>query len=219
MMLRRHDPRSQRQTHMPTLPGTRLSAPKRRRRSPEEARREALMSARRILIELGPGAVTLKAVGDDIGVTHANLIHHFGSGGGLQSALMESMVRDLIEALAAAVVQLRSDEGAPRALIDSVFDAFDQGGAGRLAAWIALSGDLEQLEPVRGAVQDLVDAIGEKFTAEGEQTPSRVSAAVLFIALCAFGDSVIGPLLRDMLGRSDDSARKIVARLLPTFLL
>jgi TetR/AcrR family transcriptional regulator, repressor for neighboring sulfatase len=192
---------------------------KRRRRTPEEARREVLAAARRLLIEEGPQAVTLKAISGEIGVTHANLIHHFGSAADLQSALMESMVRDLIEALAAAVVHLRSDEGAPRALVDEVFDAFDQGGAGRLAAWVALSGDLTHLEPVRGAVEDLVAAIAEKFAAEGEQTQSRVSSAVLFIALCAFGDAVIGGPLRDMLGRSEDSGRRIVARLLPTFLL
>jgi AcrR family transcriptional regulator len=191
---------------------------KRRRRAPEEARREAVVSARRLLIEQGPTAVTLKAVGDEIGVTHANLIHHFGSAAGLQSALMESMVRDLAAALDAAVAELRSDTGAPRALIDAVFDAFDQGGAGRLAAWIALSGDLQHLEPVRAAVQDLVQAICDKFAAEGEQTQARVTSAVLFIALCAFGDAVIGAPLRDMLDRDEDAARKIVARLLPSFL-
>lgn len=191
---------------------------KRRRRAPEEARREAVVSARRLLIEQGPTAVTLKAVGDEIGVTHANLIHHFGSAAGLQSALMESMVRDLAAALDAAVAELRSDTGAPRTLIDAVFDAFDQGGAGRLAAWIALSGDLQHLEPVRAAVQDLVQAICDKFAAEGEQTQARVTSAVLFIALCAFGDAVIGAPLRDMLDRDEDAARKIVARLLPSFL-
>jgi AcrR family transcriptional regulator len=193
--------------------------PKRRRRAPDEARREALVVARRLLIESGPTAITLKAVGDKIGVTHANLIHHFGSAAGLQSALMESMVRDLADALDAAVNQLRSDAGAPRALVDAVFDAFDRGGAGRLAAWIALSGDLQHLEPVRAAVQDLVRAIDEKFSAEGEQTHNRITSAVLFIALCAFGDAVIGAPLRDMLDRDADSGRKIVARLLPSFLL
>ena len=195
-----------------------IAAPKRRRRAPDEARREALVSARQLLIDSGPTAVTLKAVGDEIGVTHANLIHHFGSAAGLQSALMGSMVRDLTDALDAAVTQLRSDAGAPRALVDAVFDAFDKGGAGRLAAWIALSGDLQHLEPVRAAVQDLVKAIAEKFAAEGEQTHNRITSAVLFIALCAFGDAVIGAPLRDMLDRDEDSARKIVARLLPSFL-
>jgi len=192
--------------------------PKRRRRTPDEARREAVATARNLLIQSGPNAITLKAVGDEIGVTHANLIHHFGSAAGLQSALMGSMVRDLTDALAATVAELRSDSGAPRALTDSVFEAFDRGGAGRLAAWIALSGDLRHLEPVRAAVQDLVEAITEKFAAEGEQTRHRITGAVLFIALCAFGDAVIGAPLRDMLDRDADSARRIVARLLPTFL-
>lgn len=192
--------------------------PKRRRRTPDEARREALVAARRLLIDLGPTGITLKAVADEIGVTHANLIHHFGSAAGLQSALMGSMVRDLTDALAETVVQLRSETGAPRALTDSVFDAFEKGGAGRLAAWIVLSGDLRHLEPVRAAVQDLVNAVHEKL-AEGEPTRHRITGAVLFIALCAFGDSVIGGPLCDMLDRDEDSARRIVARLLPTFLL
>jgi len=192
--------------------------PKRRRRTPDEARREAVATARQLLIEQGPNAITLKSVGDRIGVTHANLIHHFGSAAGLQAALMESMVRDLTDALAATVAELRSDTGAPRALTDSVFDAFDRGGAGRLAAWIVLTGDLKHLEPIRAAVQDLVNAIHEKFAAEGEQTRHRITGAVLFIALCAFGDAVIGPPLRDMLDRDSESARRLVARLLPTFL-
>ena len=195
-----------------------VDRPKRRRRTPDEARREALVAARRLLIDEGPTAITLKAVADEIGVTHANLIHHFGSAAGLQSALMGSMVRDLTDALAETVAQLRLETGAPRALTDSVFDAFEKGGAGRLAAWIVLSGDLKHLEPVRAAVQDLVNAIHEKL-AEGEPTRHRITGAVLFIALTAFGNSVIGAPLCDMLDRDEDSARRIVARLLPTFLL
>ncbi len=193
------------------------TAPKRRRRGPEEARREAVATARDLLIAGGPKAVTLKAVGARIGVTHANLIHHFGSAAGLQSALMGSMVRDLNDALAAAVTNLRSDEGAPRALVDEVFEAVDVGGAGRLAAWIALSGDLEHLEPVRAAVQDMVEAVYEKFAEAGEEGRRRITRAILFMALTAFGDAVIGASLRDMLGEGDDAARDIVARLLPSF--
>ncbi len=177
------------------------------------------MAARRLLIDSGPTAITLKAVAEEIGVTHANIIHHFGSAAELQSALMGSMVRDLTDALAETVTQLRLETGAPRALTDSVFDAFERGGAGRLAAWIVLSGDLKHLEPVRAAVQDLVNAIHEKLAPDGEGARHRITGAVLFIALCAFGDAVIGGPLRDMLDRDEDSARRIVARLLPTFLL
>ena len=193
--------------------------PRRRRRSPEEARREALVTARALLLSGGPGAVTLSAVAGEIGVTHANLIHHFGSAAGLQSALMGSMVSDLAQALDTAVVRLRTDEGAPMEVVNAVFDAFSEGGAGRLAAWIALSGDLSRLEPVRAAVLDLVEAIRDKLGDTDGQARDRISSAVLFIALSAFGEALIGPPLRDMLDRPEDASRKVVAGLLPHFLI
>ena len=195
-----------------------LEKPRRRRRSSEEAQREAVVSARALLLSGGPTAVTLSAVATDIGVTHANLIHHFGSAAGLQSALMGSMVADLNQALGAAVTRLRTDEGAPLELVNAVFDAFAGGGAGRLAAWIAMSGDLSHLEPVRAAVRDLVEAITEKMGDDGEAR-ERIGSAVLFIALSAFGEALIGPPLRDMLDQPDDAARKVVADLLPRFLV
>ncbi|HWY16155.1 MAG TPA: hypothetical protein VNX86_13540 [Rhizomicrobium sp.] len=80
---------------------------------------------------------------------------------------MGAMVRDLAEAIGTAVAHVRSDVGAPRALIDIVFDAFDEGGAGMLAAWIALSNKHAHLEPVRAAVGDLVRAIDERSTSGG----------------------------------------------------
>ncbi|MEN5170956.1 TetR/AcrR family transcriptional regulator [Brevundimonas pondensis] len=196
---------------------TKLDKPRRRRRSPEEARKEAVVSARALLLSGGPDAVTLSAVAADIGVTHANLIHHFGSAAGLQSALMGSMVADLNQALDAAVARLRTDDGAPLELVNAVFDAFAEGGAGRLAAWIALSGDLSHLEPVRTAVRDLVEAICDKMGDDG-QARERIGSAVLFIALSAFGEALIGPPLRNMLDQPDDAGRRVVANLLPTFL-
>lgn len=195
------------------------TATRRRRRLPDEARREALVSARALLLSGGPDAMTLSAVAADIGVTHANLIHHFGSAAGLQSALMGSMVADLTQALDEAVVRLRTDEGAPLELVNAVFDAFSSGGAGRLAAWIVLSGDLSHLEPVRTAVQDLVGAISDKMGVQDTAAREGMGAAVLFIALTAFGEALIGPPLRDMLDQPDDATRRVVASLLPRFLI
>ena len=191
----------------------------RRRRSADEARSEALASARNLLIERGPAAVTLKAVAEDIGMTHTNLLHHFGTAGELQSELMSAMVRDLAAALMEAVAHLKSDEAAPRALVDIVFDAFEKGGAGTLAAWISLSGNFRYLEPVRVAVGELVSAIEAKFVYEKGDPHLGVTSAVLFIALMAFGDSVIGEPLKDMLERERAAARKVTVFLLPKFFL
>lgn len=192
-------------------------AVRRRRRSSEVAREEAINAARKILLEKGPDGVTLKAVAAEIGMTHTNLLHHFGSAEVLQSELMSKMVRDLNAALGEAVAHLRSEEGAPRALIDKVFDAFEKGGAGQLAAWLALSNKRTHLEPIQAAVTELVNAIEEKFAGTTPEAHQGVTSAVLFIALCAFGDAIIGGPLVDMLGRERAATRKITAALLPRF--
>ena len=194
-----------------------IKPPKRRKRSPDEAREEALIAARELLLTGGPKAVTLSNVGKAVGMTHANVIHHFGSASDLQLALMGSMIADLAAALEDAVAHVRSDEASARALVDIVFDAFANGGAGMLAAWIALSQDLGRLETVQDPVQNLVEAILEKIRAQDEAARRRITSAVLLIALVAFGDSVIGPPLRQMLGRDDEAARRVTARLLPVF--
>ncbi len=191
--------------------------PTRRRRTPEEAKAEALQSARQLLLKDGPDAVTLQNVALDVGMSHSNILHHFGSAGELQSALMAMMVNDLATALDDAVAHLKSDAGAPRTLVDMVFDAFDKGGAGRLAAWIALSGNTDHLDPVARAIDDLVRAVEEKFAHEVGDPHIGVTSAVLFLGLMAFGDAVIGEPLKDMLDRERAAPRKIAAILLPHF--
>lgn len=201
------------------IPKSRPKPVARRRRSADEAKSEALASARKLLLEKGPDAVTLKAVAADLGTSHTNLLHHFGSAAELQSALMGAMVHDLALALEKAVAHLRSDSAALRELIDIVFDAFEKGGAGQLAAWIALSGNLDQLTAVREAVNELVKAVEEKFVHEAGDPHQGVTSAVLFLALMAFGDSMIGSPLKDMLERERAASRKIASFLLPKFFL
>ncbi|MBE1525582.1 AcrR family transcriptional regulator [Sphingopyxis sp. OAS728] len=190
---------------------------KRRKRSGAEVREEGLAAARRLLLDGGPAAVTLANVGHEIGMSHANVLHHFGSAAGLQSALMGSMVSDLTTALDNVVELLKTDAAAPRTVADRVFDAFDKGGAGQLAAWIILSGDVEHLEPVREAVRGLVAAIVGQST--DDAAPDRVRAAVLMMAVSAFGDALIGPHVREMLDQREDAMRDLVARILPLFLI
>ncbi|CUS43109.1 Transcriptional regulator, TetR family [hydrothermal vent metagenome] len=191
---------------------------KRRKRNADEAREEGLVAARELLLEGGPGAVTLANVGNRIGMSHTNLIHHFGSAAEMQTALMGSMIRDLAAALDDAVTHLQTDAAAPSILIEKVFDAFDKGGAGQLAAWLVLTRAFDHLEPIRQAVLDLVGAVAQKL-ADDPGTDGRIRSIVLLIAITAFGDAVIGPNLREMLGLEDAAARKAMAQLLPILIL
>jgi TetR/AcrR family transcriptional regulator, repressor for neighboring sulfatase len=192
-------------------------AVRRIRRTPEEARTLALASARRLLLADGPDAVTLQAVATDLGMSHTNLIHHFGSAAGLQSELMRQMVSELTATIESAVMRLRAGKGEMKDFVNIVFDAFDQGGAARLAAWIALSGETMHLEPIGEVVRDYIDSVerGADDDSAPESVHERVTSATLFVTMAALGDAIIGNQLRQMIGRERDAVRKIISSLLP----
>ena len=187
---------------------------KRRKRSAAEARDEALAAARILLLEQGPAAVTLANVGRAIAMSHPNVIHHFGSAAGLQTALMEAMIRDLADALGDAVSALYVDAEAPARLVDRVFDAFGKGGAGQLAAWLVLARELDHFESLEQAVADLVAAVRARVP-DSPDSEARIRNIVLLIAVTAFGDALIGPHLRRMLGQETGATREVIAQILP----
>ena len=188
------------------------------RRTPEEARTLALASARRLLLADGPDAITLQSVATDLGMSHTNLIHHFGSAAGLQSELMRQMMSELTAAIESAVMRLRAGKGEFRDFVDIVFDAFDRGGAGRLAAWIVLSGEATRLAPVGEVVRDYIDSVERGAEAGAQDVHQRVTSATLFVTMAALGDAIIGNHLRRMVGRERDAVRQIIGRLLPVVL-
>ena len=178
----------------------------RERLSPEESRAAALEAARTLLIESGPQAVTLKAVGAKIGKTHANLLHHFGSAAGLQSELARLISERVTAVIFATVERARQGEADPREIVDRTFDAFDQEGCGALAAWMILSGNREALNPVLAAIHKLVDQLGEGH----EDRP--VHETTLWLVLAALGDSLLGSPMAEALGLPRDKAREVATR-------
>lgn len=179
----------------------------RRRRRGSQIRAEALAAARVLLRQGGPAAVTVAKVGARIGISHSTMLHHFGSAVEFQSALTGSMVHDLTAALADLTEKLGADAGPPHSIAERVFDAFDRGGTGSLAAWIVLAGNDEQLDPIRNAVGSLVAAIvAQTGDAHAEE---RVRRMVLMVTICAFGEAVIGRYLRGKLGQPRDAMRSV----------
>ena len=175
----------------------------RERLSPGESRSAALEAARRLLIEAGPQAVTLKAVAAEIGKTHANLLHHFGSAAGLQSALAHHIGERVTAGIAEAVRRARQGEVDPREIVDRTFDAFDREGAGALAAWMILSGNRDALNPILASIHHLVDQLGQGH----EDRP--VHEMTLWLVLAALGDSLLGAAMADGLGHPREKARDL----------
>lgn len=179
---------------------------RRTRLTPEESRSAALAAARKLLIEQGPQAVTLKAVAAEIGRTHANLLHHFGSAAGLQGELAKSIADSVNASIADAVERARAGEADARVIVDQCFDAFGREGAGALAAWMILSGNRDALNPILDSIRDLVAQL-----AAGQES-RHVAESTLSLVLNALGDSLLGPEIGRALGLPRDTARDLAAQ-------
>jgi AcrR family transcriptional regulator len=185
-----------------------MTAAPRKRLSPEESRDAALEAARELLLEAGPGAVTLKAVAAKIGRTHANLLHHFGSAAGLQKALAANIAGSVTGKIGAAVMRARAGaDHDDHEVVDLTFDAFDKGGAGALASWMILTGNQDALDPILEAIHRLVDELAE---GHDDKTHS-LHEETLQLVLMAVGDALLGAPMARALGLPRNKAREIAA--------
>lgn len=184
-----------------------MSSP-RKRLSPDESRAMALDAARTILITDGPQAVTLKAVAAQIGRTHANLLHHFGSALGLQKALAALLAETVCATIGATVLRARRGEADPRLIVDMTFDAFDQQGAGALATWMIMSGHTDALEPIMAAIHNLVEELTE------DNEDGMIREDTLTLVFMALGDALLGKPMADALGLPREAARDVALKLL-----
>jgi AcrR family transcriptional regulator len=177
----------------------------RKRLNPEESRSIALEAARRLLLAHGPQAVTLKAVSAEIGRTHANLLHHFGSAAGLQAELARTIAERVTGSIAEAVEAARAGQRDARDIVDMTFDAFGREGAGALAAWMILTGNRDALNPVLDSIRGLVAGL----TVGHEE--HHVADTTLWLVLQAVGDALLGPAFAGALGLDRDAARATAA--------
>lgn len=178
------------------------------------AREEAVEAARDLLLAGGASAVTLKAVGERMGVGHANLIHHFGSAAGLQGAVMDRMVRDLAARLDSGLgAGMGQAPAAPdrAAMLDQVFDAFGEGGAARLGAWMVMQGEAGRADAFAEVVRDQAERLAS-LAGGGEAARERARAVVTTAVYMAFADGLIGEVLTQMLEAPRDLGRGLAAR-------
>jgi AcrR family transcriptional regulator len=178
---------------------------RRKRLSPGESRAAAIEAARRLLLADGPQAVTLKAVAGEIGRTHANLLHHFGSAAGLQGELARAIAESVTSSIAEAVARARAGETDARDIVDRTFDVFDREGAGALAAWMILTGNRDALNPILDSVRGLVAQLSVG------REEHHVAESTLALVLNALGDSLLGAPIAAALGLPRDTARELAA--------
>ena len=189
-----------------------------KRRKAEAVRKEALEVARDLLIAKGPGAITLKAVGARLGMSHANLIHHFGSAELFQARLRVSMIEDITRqatlGLAAAPQGEPARDAAARsaAIVARTFDAYGAGGIGMLMAWSVLTGEKHQSDGLETTTGELVAVVERGL--KGPKAGERARQMVSLVTLLAFADSLIGGSLAETVGVDREATRALTADVL-----
>ncbi|MEM7099953.1 MAG: TetR/AcrR family transcriptional regulator [Pseudomonadota bacterium] len=170
-----------------------------RRRTAEESRTIVLETAARRLREHGLDGLNITGVAEEAGISHATLLHHFGSSGEMRDALAEKMTRELIEDL----VRAMDARVSPAELAGNVFSALAEGGHAKLLAWRAVEGKQEDgdLSEVRALFDQLLHTTQNVLDVDSREDLQRV---ILVVATAAIGYGIAGVVLTDVLGMSEE---------------
>ncbi len=171
-----------------------MSAPKRIRRTPEEARALILDAAEACMAKAGPAGLRLQEVADVAGVSHPTILHHFESREGLIRAVHLKSLGQLREVLTAAM----TGAGASVQPVAATFAAFREGLAQRML-WILQSGPppAGSSLPIFEEMIDHLHAIRLSIARPGEIVDQEDTRAMVHLTVvAAFGDAVIGQRLR-----------------------
>lgn len=178
----------------------------RKRRTPDEARDQILQAAEERLRVHGIDGLNVVDVARACGMSHATVLHHFGSTGGMRRALVAHMTARLIDDIVASLEQHPEIE--PPQMLRSLFQTLATGGHTKLLAWLSLSG--EEFAPAPDSGPKLIErfnALIPVIAARLPRSPDAIGHArrvVFMIATAAIGFGVGGPLLPAVIGLSPE---------------
>lgn len=167
---------------------------KRIRRPPEEARTLILAAAEQQLNDAGLDGLTVQKVAAVAGISHASVIHHFGSTEEMRKALYKSLSESLLTDIHRSLI---ADMPAQE-ILSGLFDAMSNEGHSKLLAWDALSsseGSVINADLFRDILNDLDTSANSRHDAR---------MVVMLVTCAALGFSVGGQSLKHFLGVTDD---------------
>lgn len=181
-----------------------LSAIKRIRRTPEEARALILDAAEACMAKAGPAGLRLQEVAEVAGVSHPTILHHFESREGLVRAVHLRSMDRLRETLTAAMT------GADASIqpVAATFAAFRDGLAQRIL-WMLQSGPAPAGTPlpVFETMVEHLHAIRLRLATPGQPIDVEDTRAIVHLTvIAAFGEAVLGQRLRRSPTPQDDLA-------------
>jgi TetR/AcrR family transcriptional regulator, repressor for neighboring sulfatase len=138
------------------------TAPKRARRprtDPDAARETVLDAAEALLRAEGPSALRLGEIAARAGLSHSNVLYHFGGMKDLEARLGRRIALRLAEELA-EVHRSESTADLPSAAANGrLFEVLGQPENARLVAWMLVASEPEELEPLAASIRSTCEIV------------------------------------------------------------
>jgi len=96
-----------------------------------------------------------------------------------------------------------------REIVDLAFDAFNEGGAGALATWMAATGNDDALDPIVDAIHKLIDGMSPD-----AHEKRLMHEDTLALVLMALGDAQLGGPMAEALDLPRDTSRVLATELI-----
>lgn len=176
------------------------SSKKRLRRTPDEAKALIMDVAAERLRRLGLDGLNISGVAEAAGISHATVIHHFGSTGAMRESLLRKMTGDLLSDVMEALQYQQS----PDKVLERLFGTLSRDGHGKLLAWLALDSQLAGFDATT-STGDLFKNIIDSIASEGgNRTDAKYQ--VYLVAIAALGLGICGEVLAKLVGLSEKEA-------------
>ena len=211
-------------TPKPAKPAAR--APKRVRRSPEEARTVILDAADRVFAVHLPDAVGLKEIAREAAVSHALVTHYFGTYAGLVEAALERRFHILRESLVKQLfIAFERNPGAGE-LLAAYRNAIARHASDpvtvRLAMWATMSGRTSKEDFFAHRVQGLrllADALEQRIDVPREDLEfCLVASFALTVVWTVGGDALSGALGKKKPRASDTRFEERISAMIDAYL-
>lgn len=173
----------------------------RRRRSADESRSIILEVAARRLAAQGLEGLNITGVAEEAGISHATLIHHFGSSGGMRVALADKMTMDLIGDLLAAFEQ----DVSTTEMTSNVFRALSEGGHAKLIAWRAVEDNAGGTGPTEELASSFKKLIASMHRVMAERDEQDLQNLVMLVGIAAIGYGLAGGVLAQLIGMDSEA--------------
>ena len=175
-----------------------MNVNKRIRRTSEESKSLILEAAARRLSQFGLEGLNISDVAKAAGMSHATVIHHFGSTAAMKQALLQQMTNALLSDIVAAL----KDDTSRDEILSRLFATLSQDGHGRLLAWLALGHQDRDVLPIKNDTSELFKSIIEVIS-DPEDTETDAKLQVFLVASAAMGLGICGGALSNLIGLSD----------------